>query len=100
MSDTSTKGPLAMTVDELASLIKRVKAAKGGSNALDMEIEIAVFKPDGLHTSARANAAGTKLVYERKDGGTDTHWAGDYTLNAASREHAVALLTSLKENHP
>jgi hypothetical protein len=82
-------------MSDLASLLENVRSAKAGSNALDMEIEIALFKPDGLHTSVRQNAAGTKLVYTRQDGGTDTHWAADHTLNAATRERAIALLTAL-----
>jgi len=85
--------PLVMP--DLASLLEEVRSAKGPTNSLDMKIEMALFKPDGLHTSVRQNAAGTKLVYTRQDGGTDTHWAADHTLNAATRERAIALLTAL-----
>lgn len=87
-------------MSDLASLLEKVRSAKAGSNVLDMEIEIALFKPDGLHTSVRPNAAGTKLVYTRQDGGTDTHWAADHTLNAATRERAIALLTALTQETP
>jgi hypothetical protein len=82
-------------MSDLASLLEKVQSAKAGSNVLDMEIEIALFKPDRLHISVRQNAAGTKLVYTRQDGGTDTHWASDHTLNNATRERAIALLTTL-----
>lgn len=86
----------AISDGRLKELIERVKASHG-SNALDMEIEIALFEPDGLHTSVRPNAAGTKLVYTRQDGGTDTHWAGDYTLNADNRQDAIRRLSSLTQ---
>jgi hypothetical protein len=78
MSDLST----------LKSLLERVEKAEGPDNALDIAIDIALFAPDERHVSARANAAGTKVVYERHDGGSDTYWAADHTLNAGSRNEA------------
>ena len=89
-----------MTTNEqsLDGLIERVKAARGYSNALDIEIEIALFKPDGRHISVRPNAAKTKLVYTKRTGGTDTFWAPDWTISQASRDEAVRLLQALKEH--
>ena len=88
-----------MTTKEqsLEGLIERVKAASGVSNALDIEIEMALFKPDGRHISVRPNAAKTKLVYTKMTGGTDTFWARDWTISQASRDEAVRLLSALKD---
>ena len=75
---------------KLTELLARVEAATEGDNALDMEIESALFKPDQTFASVRANSAGTKLIYKRHDGMEQTLWAYDYTLNSKSREAAVA----------
>lgn len=42
------------------------------------------------------NAAGTKVVYVHRRGGTDTYWAADHTLDAHSRAKAVARLRALQ----
>lgn len=44
------------------------------------------------------NNAGTKLVYTRRGGGTDTHWSFGHTLNAGSRAAAVATLLALQSD--
>ena len=80
------------TIEEL---VGRVEAATGCDNALDIEIEIALFRPDALHKSVRANAAGTKLVFTRHDGSTNTHWAFDHTLSPTTRKAAIQALRSL-----
>lgn len=84
----------AMT--DLSDLISRVRKCIEADNALDVEIEVALFTPDARHVSVKANAAGTKCIYTRHEGGTDTHWAFDYTLDAVSRAGAIAAL-SLQE---
>lgn len=84
-------------MSDLAELIKRVEGLDRPSNELDVLIEVALFKPDGRHVAARANAAGTKVVYSRGEGGSDTHWAPDYTL-AHRRADTVALLRSMEED--
>jgi hypothetical protein len=76
-------------------LIEKLRANTGPSNALDMEIDIALFKPDAMHVAVRANEAGTKLVYTRHDGRTDTYWANDHTLDDVSRELAIEQLRAL-----
>lgn len=86
--------PNAQSLD---GLIERVKAAKGYSNDLDIEIEMALFKPDGRHISVRPNAAKTKLVYTRRTGGTDTYWAPDWTISRANRNDAVRRLTAMQD---
>lgn len=82
---------------DISALIERVKTARGYSNALDIKIEMALFKPDGRHISVRPNAAKTKLVYTKRTGGTDTFWAPDWTISQASRDEAARLLTALKD---
>lgn len=77
-------------VGQLLDLAERVEAGSGISNALDIEIEMALFNPpeDGF-VSVRKNAANTKLIYTRPDGREVTCWACDWTMN---RQHAAAAL--------
>lgn len=77
---------------DLQSLIERVEKCRGSDNALDIEIDIALFLPDALHKSVRANAANTKLVYVREDGTTNTHWAFDHTVSPTTRKAALQAL--------
>lgn len=79
---------------DLATLLERVRACTGPDNALDMEIEMALFEPDHKHVSLGANAAGTKLIYKRADGRQETFWAADYTLTPTSRQTAIDQLTA------
>lgn len=82
---------------DLAELIEKVKRCRKSSNDLDMEIDLALFEPDGLHTSVRPNDAGTKLVYTRTGGETSTFLANDWTLCKESRRLAVKRLTAKQE---
>jgi hypothetical protein len=84
----------------IPDIIEKLEKARGPDNALDIEIDIALFKPDDWHVSVRANAAGTKLVYTRHDGGTDTYRAWDHTLGAAARNLAVERLRALSSQKP
>jgi hypothetical protein len=59
-------------------LIAKLEAGERG-NLLDVLIEIALFEPDGVYISVRANAAGTEAVYTRADGLERTHWARDWS---------------------
>jgi hypothetical protein len=72
--------------NQVGEVLARVEGATGADNALDIAIDIALFRPDSRHVSVRANSAGTKLVYTRHDGGTDTFWARDHTLDAVGRD--------------
>lgn len=81
----------------LEGMIERVRKAKSTSNALDIEIEIALFEPDRRYASVKTNAAGTKLIYTTHDGKPETFWAPDHTLNSARRNAAIALLRSIKD---
>lgn len=81
---------------DLSDLIERVRAATGPDNALDIDIDIALFTPDSQHVSVRPNAHGTKCVYQRHDGGTDTFWSSDHTLTPDSRETAIRRLLAVQ----
>ena len=61
------------------------------SNELDVLIEIATFEPCDTYSAARANAAGTKVIYTRRDGSDETCWARDW---CKFRPRAVAALTT------
>lgn len=82
------------------SLTDKVAALTEPSNAIDIEIEIALFQPDDRHVSVRPNSAGTKVVYTRRDGTKDTFWAYDYTLTTESRAKALAALQALEADRP
>ena len=74
---------------KLTELIDRLEKARRGSNELDIAVEIALFKPDQYHTTIRANAAGTKVIYTRHDGREETFWARGWSED---RKGAIALL--------
>ena len=84
MSDTSTKGPLAMTTeDDIASLIERVKAATEGDNDLDRDVAIVLgWTPPAMG-----------LPYWHDDEGN--HWTAlpDWST---SLDDALALVERLK----
>ena len=68
----------------MSGLVKRLEsrqaAGLGGDNALDVLIEIALFEPDEIYTSVRANNAGTKVIYTRADGSSETCWSRDWSM--------------------
>lgn len=72
-------------------LVERLKTGER-SNALDMAVEMAVFTPGDGYQSVRPNAAGTKLIYTRDDGRSETCWAWDWSLHPVK---AIELLTAL-----
>ena len=76
---------------ELLALADRVAGGNGLDNALDVLIEVALFEPGEGCLSARANAAGTKVIYSYVDGTQKTHWAEEWT---AIRSEAAASLRS------
>lgn len=83
----------------LEGLIERVKAATGADNALDIEIDIALFVPDARYLSVKPNSANTKLVFTLSNGRTETYWARDHTLDEAARADAVWALTAMQEQN-
>ena len=82
---------------DLSDLIARVERATGADNRLDCEIEIALFEPDETHVSVRMNAAGTKLIYERRNGEKDAYLSGNHTLSSSRRKMTIALLRALDQ---
>lgn len=72
-------------------LIRKLEANERG-NDLDIEIEIALFKPDADYVSVRPNSAGTKLIYTKADGTQETVWARDWSLRPAT---SIGALRSL-----
>lgn len=73
-----------MTREELLALAFRVANGRGDDNALDVEIEIALFTPDRDCKAIRANAAGTKIIVTTASGKEKTHWASDWTMSRLS----------------
>ena len=83
-----------MTRSSLHSLLERVRSAEKADSATDIAVDIALFEPDSEFVSVRSNAAGTKLVYARRDGSTSAYWPEDHTLNSMTRANAIALLSA------
>lgn len=78
---------------DLMELASRVEAGEGYDNSQDVEIEVALFQADHLYSAARANAAGTRVIYTRQsDGGQETCWAPDWTGGPAVRGRTAALI--------
>lgn len=81
-----------------ANLLSRLQGLKARlnageiSNELDIAIEIALFNPD---VAVRANSAGTKVIYTKRDGSEVTHWAEDWSMDR-NRARAIAILTALE----
>ena len=69
-------------------LVARLDAGER-SNALDVLIEIATFKPDEVVASIRANRAGTKVICTAPDGRETTHWAADWSLRPGTARSAL-----------
>lgn len=62
-----------------------------GDNTLDVQVEIALFRPYGIFTAVRANAAGTKLIYTSGSNNEVTCWTGDWTAKE-QRDETLRLL--------
>lgn len=77
--------------DPLLSMAERVERCTSADNALDVQVEIALFEPDKPYASVRANAAGTKLIYADHGGREQTCWAGDWTMADRRANTAAAL---------
>lgn len=68
----------------LLELAHELEAGSGLNNALDVRVEIALFRPDENWASIRANAAGTKVICRMHTGNEATFWAPDWTRDRAS----------------
>ncbi|MFC7067399.1 hypothetical protein [Brucella rhizosphaerae] len=74
------------------TLIDRLSKLDGPDNETDVLVEVALFRPDKFYKSARANAAGTKVVFTRTDDMCETFWARDHTKTPERRAKSIALL--------
>lgn len=70
------------TAPDYGDLLARLEAGERG-NALDVLIEVALFRPDEKTFDAVSNAAGTKVIYANRDGSFSTHWAPHHSLRTA-----------------
>lgn len=79
-----------MTDAEIARIAADIGNGAGADNALDVRIEVALFKPDAAYKAVRANNAGTKCIYTMADGSDVTCWAPDWTMDRKYAAEAVA----------
>lgn len=84
----------------MTDLITRLSKLDAPDNRTDILIELALFKPDKNYVSARANNAGTKVIFTRTDGQQETCWAYDYTLTPERRTKCIALLRAKEATKP
>lgn len=78
--------------ETLLKLADRCDTEAGPDNRLDVLVEVALFKPHGGFTAARANVAGTKVIYTTVYG-QQTHWAEEWTADrddTSKRLRAIA----------
>jgi len=79
------------TKEQLLALADRVEQATAADNGLDVEIEIALFRPGSVYTDVRANAAGSKVIYTDRAGNDVTCWSEDWTMEPRRSSTAAAL---------
>lgn len=82
------------------TLIDRLSKLERPDNRTDVLVEVALFKPDKTYKSARANNAGTKVVFTKTDGKHETCWPIDYTLTPERRAKCIALLRAKEASKP
>lgn len=85
-----------MTPETLEELAARCVNGAGLDNALDVEIEVALFEPEEDWIAIRPNDAGTKVIVTDAGGKDHTYWAEDWTRErnktaAIIRAHACNL---------
>lgn len=85
---------------DIASLAADI-AALGikGSNLLDVQVEIALFKPNCVYTAIRSNEAGTKVIYTDRAENQVTCWAEDWTIRDRRTATIKTLRAYLEQNH-
>lgn len=83
--------------DDLQRLVERIEGGER-SNALDVDIEVALFEPCGSWKAARPNAAMTKVIYTDKNGVDSTHWAPDWCQSPAALSSLRARINQEQSN--
>lgn len=83
---------IAKLADDIAALGTK------GSNTLDVQVEIALFKPNSVYTAIRSNEAGTKVIYTDRAGNQVTCWAEDWTIRERRTATIKALRAYLKDH--
>ena len=82
----------------MTSLVDRISKLDGPCNRTDVVVEVELFKPNNIYRSIRSNAAGTKVIYTKRDGTQEPYWAQDHTLTPESRAHCIAILRAKEVN--
>ena len=71
----------------MTKLADKIEAlGERGSNELDGQVEIELFRPNSCFTAIRANNAGTKVIYTDRAGNEVTAWAYDWTVKRERQE--------------
>jgi hypothetical protein len=87
-----------MTDPQIAEIAAAIENGTGADNALDVRIEVALFKPDAAYKAVRANDAGTKCIYTMADGSEVTCWAPDWTMDREYARQSVAAYLKEQSN--
>ena len=82
-----------MTPTELASIVEN---ACRSDNALDVMIEVALFKPNSTYSAVRADDMGTDVIYTDHAGNEVICPAEDWTLGQDARDATAAILKAEK----
>jgi hypothetical protein len=90
------------TPEQLTKLAERVGRLDRSNNAIDVLVELAMFKPGTCYTACRANNAGTKVIFTDRAGNDITSWADDWTIAARRKATAATLLARAEQtgSHP
>lgn len=80
-------------------LARRVELVMGSDNALDVQVEIAMFRPNSVYSAVRANSAGTKVIYTDRAGNEVTCWSEDWTMEPRRAATVAALRARAAEHH-
>lgn len=82
---------------ELLALAERVENITCSENWTDVQVEIALFKPNSCFSAIRSNDAGSKVIYRDQAGNDVTCWAEDWTLDTRRVATAAALRARAEE---
>ena len=77
-----------------AELLRRHDKGEITSNEFDVLWEVSHFEADAEYRSARANFAGSKVIYTMADGSERTHWAPDWSMKKDALRAAIAKATA------